>query len=88
MPLSQFQYSPLESPNHIRLIYLFSGNAGESLRCEIRYASLDNLLPYEASSYVWGDPQMPERLMIGNDHYLNITLSLFHALRDMRAPRV
>ncbi|OCK99287.1 uncharacterized protein K441DRAFT_652727 [Cenococcum geophilum 1.58] len=83
----QYQYSKLESPNHIRLIYLSSGDPHEPLYCTIQHANLKDAPQYHALSYVWGDSRKPKRLQIGGNHYLDITLSLFHALRDVRATR-
>ncbi|KAH8811044.1 heterokaryon incompatibility protein-domain-containing protein [Xylogone sp. PMI_703] len=44
--------------------------------------SLTESEPFDALSYVWGDPSVREGAMICNGHHLNITLNLWTALRQ------
>ncbi|KAI5855095.1 heterokaryon incompatibility protein-domain-containing protein [Durotheca rogersii] len=58
MPLPAFQYQPLPARS-IRVIELLPARRPEDpLRCAIRAVSLDDAraAPYEALSYVWGEP--------------------------------
>ncbi|KAL2279732.1 hypothetical protein FJTKL_13124 [Diaporthe vaccinii] len=42
--------------------------------------------PYEALSYVWGDPTVTETIRLGGDSVLHLTSSIADALRRVRLP--
>ena len=70
----------------IRLITLLPGTANESLRCHLRSSYFrDCRTSYEALSYVWGDPKLPEAVLINGREFL-VTRNLASALRRLRLP--
>lgn len=75
--------SQLQGPN-IRLLRLAPGEREAPIACSLVDASLDSLPPYEALSYVWGDPTITEPIMC-NGLPGRITINLARALRRIRA---
>ncbi|KAF2854498.1 HET-domain-containing protein [Plenodomus tracheiphilus IPT5] len=75
----------LEGRN-IRVLELLPGYPNEIIRCHLIDISLENeeTLPYEALSYVWGDPKVTETILV-DGHVCSITVNLAHALRRLRA---
>ncbi|TVY84439.1 Heterokaryon incompatibility protein 6 OR allele [Lachnellula suecica] len=78
-----YQYSPLPNTNTIRLIYLECGQSDESLRCQLKTATLGRLPPYEAISYTWDKPIFSHVLFVEGKS-LAITESLFGPLQRVR----
>lgn len=74
-PLS---YVPLQA-NEIRLIELLPNQVEGGVECRLHTVSLDNLLSYEALSYVWGDASVT-RTIVCNKRTVQVTASLAAAL--------
>lgn len=55
-----FEYRPL-AQNEIRLLELLPGSANSVIECRLYYGVPENLPPYEALSYIWGNstPNLP-----------------------------
>jgi hypothetical protein len=79
-----YEYRPLETDHHIRLLHVYLGDGNEPLFCEIHHADLHDRPDYEALSYIWGDPVFEHRLNILPDQHFLITASLRDALSDLR----
>jgi hypothetical protein len=63
--IQSFQYTPLESGNHIRYFSLHhSRKSPQDLGITISHASVDHLPYFEAISYVWGDPKDTEPIPV------------------------
>ena len=77
-----YQYLPLESTRHIRLISLISTPDGTA-SCQIEHFNLSHLPPYNALSYVWGSSDKPERISCIGAGYIPITVSLCEALGNL-----
>lgn len=91
--LKSYEYSALQGPTWVRLLSLAPG-IGDEVSCNIQHVDLDTAPEYEALSYVWGSPEKSCRLVVqqvstGSSQtspcQLNITASLYTALRDLRS---
>ncbi|KAH7072421.1 heterokaryon incompatibility protein-domain-containing protein [Paraphoma chrysanthemicola] len=83
----QVHMSIYESQLHdrnIRLLDLLPGKDSDPLQCNLIHTSLDGSIPYEALSYVWGDPSTTEPVMCCGKP-CQITLNLAAALRSLRS---
>ena len=83
---SQGIYNSLPS-RHIRLIKIHRGRGSQEIRCEfvtIRPVSMSTNEPYEAVSYVWGDPTPSKRIFIDGKS-LWITESAYNVLLRRRS---
>jgi hypothetical protein len=67
----------------IRVLELLPGDQQEDINCRLVETSLDDVLPYEALSYVWGDSNERERISC-NGQDMKITISLAQAIRRLR----
>ncbi len=89
-PTRPFQYRPLsEIHSEIRLVTVISRShtKGGILECEVEHVSLDeNVPPYAALSYVWGDPARTVAILL-NGHSHAITENLAVALRHLQHER-
>ena len=76
-----YQYSALPE-RHIRLLELAPGPDGKGYIsiARIIIAHLDSLPEYHTLSYVWGDGEMPHRMVLGSGEILRMTTSLHEAL--------
>jgi hypothetical protein len=54
------------------------------IECSLKHVSFKNTIPYEALSWVWGDPQPRASISLDNGS-LPITCSLEQALRHLRS---
>lgn len=68
----------------IRVLELLPGYSEEIIRCHLVDISLEDQFPYEALSYVWGDPKVTENILV-DGHVCSITVNLARALRRLRA---
>lgn len=68
---------------NIRLLRLELDTYKAPIRCHLVEASLDNLPPYEALSYVWGDSEITEPIVC-NGQTFHATKNLVRALRRIR----
>ncbi|KAH6723599.1 hypothetical protein BKA61DRAFT_727461 [Leptodontidium sp. MPI-SDFR-AT-0119] len=80
-----FRYAPLDHNTHqFRLLRLLPSSAFNSdIRCEMFPSTMDECPPYEALSYVWGDPDITVPIQLhGSGH--KVTRNLELALRYIR----
>ncbi|KLU88399.1 hypothetical protein MAPG_07384 [Magnaporthiopsis poae ATCC 64411] len=91
--MATYKHTPLQNPGSTRLLYLEpSRKLSAPLKCTIRETALSSALPYQALSYVWGDPCPPSLITVQSDgqqgeHALAITSNCEAALRRLRDPR-
>jgi hypothetical protein len=95
-----YVYRPLpETPCSTRLLQILPGDNGTNIYCLIfDYTLQTNRAsgPYEALSYVWGDPTERRRIFVQDaeapmtkerwSSYLDITTNLYSALQRLRDP--
>lgn len=84
-PSSEYEYRPLESDHHIRLLHVSRSGSGYSFSIE---HAIVKEKPFEALSYVWGDDSRPEKLQLVRNQnrsleHILLTKSLDEALRDL-----
>ncbi|KAF2838109.1 hypothetical protein M501DRAFT_1004951 [Patellaria atrata CBS 101060] len=79
----QYEYRPLENPNEIRVLVLEPGREDESVRCYLKHVTLSSKPHYEAISYVWGDPNVTEKIFCSGGT-ISITPNLHKALQQLR----
>lgn len=78
-----YQYEPLQSPSHIRILKIEPGDQTTSLRCSLIQMSLDDGPIFEALSYAWGEAN--HLYEVGCDgKIIKITQNLHDALESMR----
>jgi hypothetical protein len=89
--MSLYKYARLSvKDDEIRLLKLLPGQHSEDIEIEISHAPflLDNMLEYEALSYVWGSPKDPRTINVRDTFegsaVLAITRNLNVALRHLR----
>lgn len=82
-----YQYQPLESERHIRLLQfhygagpIWRGWCRHGISFSLVHVSLDEAPKYEAVSYAWGHPARFEKLPMTNGDNLRITKSVFEAI--------
>jgi hypothetical protein len=73
---------PRGSKTHIRILELYPGHPGDSVRCGL-YTALLSAQPYEALSYCWGDPEVTEAVTCNNAK-VQVTVNLAAALQALR----
>ncbi|KAK0623990.1 heterokaryon incompatibility protein-domain-containing protein [Immersiella caudata] len=84
MDTSKYQYQPLAADSSsIRVLLLLRGS-GETLVGQLVKTQAKGGRPYEALSYVWGDPKKTHVIHLGGGRKLGITSSLYHALKNLR----
>ncbi|KAL2068382.1 hypothetical protein VTL71DRAFT_16480 [Oculimacula yallundae] len=73
------------TPHHcfIRLLTLLRGSEPDVVKCTLQVTKLADAPPYEALSYVWGDPDPPDYIMC-NGHRKSVTPNLGSALKHLR----
>ena len=76
-------YQPLEN-RQIRIIALAPGKWDDEIECSLKTVSLDDDPPYEALSYVWGDPKLRKKTILLQRQRFQVTPSLEAALRHLR----
>ncbi|KAF3045512.1 hypothetical protein E8E12_008825 [Didymella heteroderae] len=69
---------------HIRLIQLVAGGADATLEFYLNEVSIEDLPPFEALSYVWGDANVTEPITCDGGSLL-VTVNLANALRKIRS---
>ncbi|KAL1614991.1 hypothetical protein SLS54_009332 [Diplodia seriata] len=82
-----YEYQPLESDRHIRLLKIHHGAGphwkgwkGRGPLFSLIHVSLDNAPKFEAVSYAWGSGQLVEKLPMAEGGAKHITKSVFEAL--------
>ncbi|OTA92764.1 hypothetical protein M434DRAFT_12109 [Hypoxylon sp. CO27-5] len=81
--MERYTYPSLPSLTSIRVLYLESGG-GDKLYGSLKIVSIEDNVPYEALSYVWGDPTRSHTIQIQPNYSLSITSNLYHALCNLR----
>jgi len=78
-------FTPLDVlKSEIRLLVIkFGFDDEETVSCHLESVSLDAQPNYHAVSYVWGNPEITESIIV-NGHKFNVTLNLFNALRKIK----
>src|SRR4051812_43074973 len=86
--MPEYEYEPLDaSKREIRLLFIGPSSEPEAeLRGALLRQSLDDddLCPFYALSYVWGQEPAVDSLRIGNDEYLWVQPNLLAALKTFR----
>ncbi|KAG4429711.1 hypothetical protein IFR05_014808 [Cadophora sp. M221] len=67
----------------IRLLKILPGSAPNIVDCELLVVRLDKAPPYEALSYVWGNPELLDHV-ICNGQRKSVTINLGIALKHLR----
>lgn len=83
--MDSYVYTRLHQPNEIRLLDLYPGISNQPLYGILRPLSLDQNDNFEAISYVWGT-DMKDCILETTDGRINITSSLYSALKRLRLP--
>jgi hypothetical protein len=65
-----YQYRPLESDRHIRLLQLLKRRSSMVPRCELLHFELDTDPPYSAPPYTWGRQAASIPLAVGENRLL------------------
>jgi hypothetical protein len=90
----KFRHTPLH-PREIRLMRLHPGRDGEVLHCSLFKTDIDAPAPYEAVSYVWGNPASTQDILLSHEvdtgHFSepchsSVGYNLYSALRRFRMP--
>lgn len=84
---SSYRYKRLDhSTNAIRLLRILKGAAGP-IGCEMSETYLNEVegVPYEALSYVWGNEESAEKILVDGCEF-TVTENLFEALSNLRQP--
>ena len=86
MDTTKYEYEPLQSSKHIRLLRLVDSQSSNQLHYDLYQASLErsnSTFPkYAALSYTWGKPEF-NRSIIVNSCQLNITENLYAVLQTL-----
>lgn len=87
--MEYYEYKPITAKEHTFRLILLHPASQPKIEIDIIHASLDedNLIAYEAISYVWGSQQMSTSVFVPEvQKYLKVTNSLELVLRDLRLP--
>jgi hypothetical protein len=69
----------------IRLLTLKPGAGEDPVQCELSVEHIDDLPPFEALSYAWGDPEQRTPIIVTGEPF-RVTVNLATALRCLRYP--
>jgi hypothetical protein len=72
---TSYTYSDLPGANSFRFLHLLPSSKQTPLEAELVTSELGRNCGYEALSYVWGDPDLSEALLV-NGHWLAISKNL------------
>jgi hypothetical protein len=79
-------YRTLSGESSIRLVIILPSTSPEAaIQCRLESAVLGHCKPYEALSYVWGEPRFTESITLDGQNFM-ITPRLATALRHLRLP--
>lgn len=85
MTTNTFTYTPLSSPDSIRLVSILPGAYGAPLQCTIAEYSYGDVPAYECLSYAWGPPDLLGNSSIDvNGHSFAVSQELDLAIRRLR----
>jgi hypothetical protein len=62
--MDSYIYKPLSSPKEIRLVTIWPGDSHAPMKVDIHHAVLSQSLDYEAPSYVWGEPNRCDSIIV------------------------
>src|ERR1700753_813300 len=86
-----YAYEPLRTSQAIRLLHLHPGIGDEPLIASLEAFTIDNAPPYEALSYLWGDPRLTSYIFLEKTvrepldrFHLNISRNLHKGLLRVR----
>ncbi|KAL6711143.1 hypothetical protein ACN47E_005674 [Coniothyrium glycines] len=79
-----YTYPPLSDGTYFRLLQLEPGAGSEPLTVSIEASLLHTDCVYDALSYVWGSPELVEKIWVGSKS-TQVTRSLFTILRHLRS---
>ncbi|KAI2617741.1 heterokaryon incompatibility protein-domain-containing protein [Hypoxylon sp. NC1633] len=77
--------TPLDNEGHIRLLTIKPGADDDPVECDLSEEHIDNLPPFEALSYTWGDPDQRTPVYVAGEPF-RVTANLATALRYLRYP--
>ncbi|KAE9371102.1 HET-domain-containing protein [Stipitochalara longipes BDJ] len=80
---SLFEYPVLPDGQATRLIKLIPGISGDGIECDLAAHHLENIPPYEALSYTWGNPEKAHTISM-NGHPFGITENVYTFLKRYR----
>ncbi|KAI0150179.1 heterokaryon incompatibility protein-domain-containing protein [Xylariaceae sp. FL1272] len=69
----------------IRMITLHPGDLDDPISCELSVEPLNDLPPFEALSYSWGDPELRTPIIVSGQAF-KVTVNLATALHYLRYP--
>ncbi|KAI1738198.1 heterokaryon incompatibility protein-domain-containing protein [Xylaria scruposa] len=75
----------LSTDDCIRLLTLKAGTCEDPVECELSIENVNNLPPFEALSYAWGDPEDRTPITVTGETF-RVTVNLATALRHLRYP--
>ncbi|TGJ81098.1 hypothetical protein E0Z10_g7657 [Xylaria hypoxylon] len=75
----------LSTENTIRLLTLSPGAGDDPVKCELSAEHIDDLPPFEALSYAWGDPENRTPIIVTGETF-RVTVNLAAALKCLRYP--
>ena len=81
--MDRYEYTALPHQRAIRLLKLEPGKVGQTLVGSMRTVDIDRTPPYDAISYVWGNPERKAQILC-DGHILGLTSSLDGALQRVR----
>jgi hypothetical protein len=86
MASTQYTYTPLPSPHHIRILHLQpqSNDPQDTIRATLQQVSLEARPFYNTLSYVWGPKDDPDQIILVEDHPFSIKQILFDALLELQ----
>lgn len=86
MAPSNYIYTPLSSPHHIRILHLLpkSMDSQNSIKATLEEIPLYSGRFYNTLSYVWGPPTDPDEIIQVDGHTFRIKRNLFLALLELQ----
>ncbi|KAH8889093.1 HET-domain-containing protein [Thozetella sp. PMI_491] len=87
--MGAYEYHPLESRRHIRILHLLPGSVEDPIRCNLIHRSLDDTTqpPFETLSYTWGVDNVDITIFVDGADF-QVRDNLFAALQKFRNPSV
>lgn len=80
-----YHYEPLRQADSFRILLLHPGDKDDPIKCSLALEDIKTAAPYEAISYVWGDPNDKEQITCDR-RSISITVNLRTALQRFRLP--
>jgi len=81
----EYYYAPLKNATSIRLLHLGSGYGSSPLDAHVATCELEDRPNYESLSYVWGEPDLTEMLLVDGREF-RISKNLSTILHHLRLP--